>query len=97
MVTIIIQYLTIIYGRHQDLILLFKFPITKRTDFFEIYGQFWDAPPKVSPTLSYTIGRSSEIKSIILVTHRLLNSYNNLCFLVFKAGILTIKMHAMFK
>jgi len=90
--------LTIIYGRRQDLILLFKFPIIKRKDFLEVYGQFEDEPSKVSPTLTYTIRRSSEIKSIIRVKFRLLNSYNNPFFpLVIKAGIPTYTMHAMFK
>jgi hypothetical protein len=86
-----------IYGRYQDLILLIKFPKSKRKDSFDVCGQFGDAPSNVSPTLFYTIRRSSEIKSVIHVKCRLLNLYNNISFLVFEAGISTYKMHATFK
>ena len=46
---IIIQELIIIYGRLQDLILLFQIPFdTWRNIFGEIYRQFWHAPSNFS-------------------------------------------------
>ena len=46
------------YGRLQDLAFLFKIPMSARTNFFEIYRQFWHAPsekvrqPRCIPTAS---------------------------------------------